>query len=283
MLRNRIISLLLLVAISLTGAASAATPRILLVGDSWAYLLFANRSFKQALEEAGLGEYEEAGLYTCIPGSTSKQWTNPEWLKRIDAELEKHPEIDIVHVSLGGNGFLRQWHGGMPEAERDALFQGITDEIEVVVQHILSIRDDLRVTINNYDYVNDTNNSTVPELNRAGMVLSGMKRDLAQRLDRVEYIHNYGLMQHHFGIPGVAAPGEVPYPGQAPDFQPWPGGNDEYGNPKEAMLDKIHLSPEGYHVLAKHCVDVLYKKWLSDAPLQPQLAQAAEREKSAKE
>ncbi len=283
MFGNRIILTWILVLSSLSGVASAATPRILLVGDSWAYLLYANRSFKHALEEAGLGEWEEAGLYTCIPGSTSKQWTNPTWLARIDDELAKHPEIDIVHVSLGGNGFLRQWHGGMPDAERDALFQGITDEIEVVVQHILSIRDDLHVTINNYDYVNDTNNSTVPELNRAGMVLSVMKRDLAQRLDRVEYIHNYGLMQHHFGIPGVAAPGEVPYPGQAPDFKPWPGGNDEYGNPKEAMLDKIHLSPEGYHVLAKHCVDVLYKKWLTDQPLQPRLAQTTKFENQPQE
>lgn len=276
--RSKLLMALLLVALLLPGLAAAATPRILLVGDSWAYLLYANRSFQKALKEAGLGEYEEVGLYTCVPGSTSKQWTTPEWLKRIDDELAKYPTIDIVHVSLGGNGFLRQWHGGMPDAERDALFQGITNEIEVVVKHILSIRDDIRVTINNYDYVNDTNNSTVAELNRAGMVLSAMKRDLAQRLDRVEYIHNYGLMQHHFGIPGVAVPGEVPYPGQGPDFKPWPGGNDEYGNPKEAMLDKIHLSPEGYDVLAKHCVDVLYKQWLTESGVQPQLASAGQRD-----
>jgi len=272
---KRLTVLFVFVALLMPALAEAATPRILLVGDSWAYLLYANRSFQKALQEAGLGEYEEVGLYTAIPGSTSKQWTNPQWLAKITEELNRHPTIDIVHVSLGGNGFLRQWEGGMSEADRDKIFQTITDEIEVVVKHILSVRDDIRVSINNYDYVNATHNSTVPELNRAGMVLSTMKRDLTQRLDRVEYIHNYGLMQYHFGIPGVAAPGEVPYPGQAPDFKPWPGGNDEYGNPPEAMLDKIHLSPEGYHVLAKHCVDVLYKKWLTEEnDVQPKLAQA---------
>lgn len=266
--------LLLLAVLVIPGLAIAGAPRILLVGDSWAYLLYANKSFPKALQEAGFEDTEVLGLYTAIPGSTSKQWTNPAWLQKVTDELNRHPTVDIVHVSLGGNGFLRQWEGGMSDAERDAIFQQITNEIEIVVKHILSVRDNIRVSINNYDYVNATHNSTVPELNRAGMVLSAMKRDLAQRLDRVEYIHNYGLMQYHFGIPGVAAPGEVPYPGQAPDFQPWPGGNDAYGNPPEAMLDKIHLSPEGYHVLAKHCVDVLYGKWLADDAGQPKLAQA---------
>ena len=255
---------LVLAALVLPGLAQAATPRMLLVGDSWAYLLYANKSFQKALADEGIKDCEVLGLYTAIVGSTSKQWTNPLWLDKISDELERHPTVDIVHVSLGGNGFLRQWNGGMSDADRDKLFQGITDEIEVVVKHLLAVRDNIRVTINNYDYVNDTNNSTIPELNRAGMVLSAMKRNLAQRLDRVEYIHNYGLMQYHFGIPGVAKPGEVPYPGNAPDFKPWPGGNDEYGNPPEAMMDKIHLSPEGYDVLAKHCVKVLYKKWLTE-------------------
>lgn len=254
--------------LALACGAQAATPRILLVGDSWAYLLYANRSFQKALQETGLGEYEEVGLYTAIPGSTSKQWTNPVWLDMITKELDRYPTIDIVHVSLGGNGFLRQWNGKTTPADRDKLFQGITDEIEVVVRHCLSVRDNIRVTINNYDYVNDTNDSTIAELNQAGMVLSAMKRDLAGELGpRVRYIHNYGLMQYHFGIPGVAKPHEVPYPGQYPDWDPWPGGNKEYGNPPEAMLDKIHLSAEGYHLLARHCIDVVYRDWLGESSL----------------
>lgn len=273
----RLHRLLLILAVVVAGAAGAKTPRILLVGDSWAYLLYANKSFDQALEEAGFPDVGVEGLYTAIPGSTSAQWSRPEWLATVDKELAKYPTIDIVHVSLGGNGFLRQWHGGMPEADRDKLFAGIRDEIAVVVNHILGVRPGLRVTINNYDYVNATHESTVPELNRAGMVLSAMKRDLAISLgERCQYIHNYGLMQYHFGIPGVAKPGEVPYPGQAPDFQPWPGGNDNYGNPPEAMQDKIHLSHEGYLVLARHCVDVCYKNWLSgDGAKAPQLAAAS--------
>lgn len=254
----------LLLVLALPGVALADTPRIMLVGDSWAWYPWLSRSFQKALDEAGLGEYEEVGMYTAIPGSTSKQWTNPQWLEQVRKELEAYPTVDIIHLSLGGNTFLRGWHGGMPEAERDKLFQSVVDDIEVVINFVQKVRPGIRVAICNYDYVNDTNNSTVPELNQAGMILSGMKIELAKRMENVEFIQNYGLMQHHFGIPGVAAPGEAPMPGQAPDFEPFPGGLKDQGNPPAAMLDKIHLSPEGYDILARHCVDVLYKKWLTE-------------------
>ncbi|MBI1317674.1 MAG: hypothetical protein GC168_01840 [Candidatus Hydrogenedens sp.] len=267
--------LLIAVLIALPGLASAGTPRIMLMGDSWAWYMWLNRSFQQALQEEGLGEFEEIGNFTAIPGSTSFQWVDEKWLEQARKELEAHPTVDIVHLSIGGNGFLRGWHGGMPDAERDKLYGQIINNIETMIKAVQSVRPGIRVAICNYDYVNASRKSTVPELNQAGMVLAGLKRDLAKRMDNVEYIQNYGLMQNHFGIPGVAKPGEVPLPGQAPDFEPFPGGLKDYGNPPEAMLDNIHLSSEGYHVLAKHCIDVLYRKWLTEPAVSlPSLASA---------
>lgn len=272
----RAVSVMLFVALC-AGSALAATPRILLVGDSWASLLYSHHSFQRALQEAGLAEFEERGMFTAIPGSTSFQWVNPDWLSLIDMAVKQDPTIDIIHLSLGGNGFLRGWNGEMPDAERDALFKQIVDNIEVVIKHCLDLKPDMKVAICNYDYVNKTRKSTLPELNRAGMVLAGLKRDLAEKYDRVAYIQNYGLMQYHFGFPPHFGPGEVPYPGQAPDYAPFPGGNDEYGNPPEAMMDGIHLSEEGYHVLAQHCVKVLYREWLTGMKEEvPALAKAGE-------
>lgn len=258
-----------IVAILLIAASSvhAGTPRILMVGDSWAWFMWINRSFQGALERAGLEEFEERGNYTTVPGSTSKQWLNPQWLSNVTRELELHPTLDIVHLSLGGNGFLRGWRPDMSEEKRDALFQSVVDNITVVIEHCLAVRPNVRVAIVNYDYVNDTNGgSTIPELNQAGMILARMKQQLAQKYDRVEYIQNYGLMQYHFGAPPDLAPHAVPLPGQAPNFEPFPGGNVNYGGAPEAMLDKIHLSIRGYEILADHCIEVLYKKWLA-APL----------------
>lgn len=246
--------------------AGAPTPRIMMVGDSWAFFMYVNRSLKHALERAGLGQYEEIGLYTAVPGSTSKQWNNPKWLQNITDEYNRNPTVDIIHISLGGNGFLRQWNKEMPDAERDALFQSITDEIEVVVRHCLALSPNMKVAICGYDYVNEPRrNSTIADLNRAGMILSGMKRDMANRIDRAEYIQSYGVSQYHFGHAPEFGPQAVPMPGQWPDFKPWPGGNDNYGNAPEAMLDDIHLSPKGYEHLADHCVATWYKKWLTEA------------------
>jgi lysophospholipase L1-like esterase len=272
----RIVLVLLVVAVS-AGAVQAATPRILLVGDSWAWFMWLSRSFQTALEDAGLGEFEERGMYTTVPGSTSYQWVAKDWLELIDKAVKEDPTIDIVHLSIGGNGFLRGWDGEMADADRDKLFGEIVDNIRVIIEHCLALKPDMKVAICNYDYVNASRKSTIPELNRAGMVLAKMKKALADEYDRVAYIQNYGLMQHHFGFAPHFKPGEVPYPGQAPAFDPWPGGNDEYGSPPPAMMDKIHLSPEGYEVLAAHCIKVLYKDWLAgkDDGTLPPLAQAA--------
>lgn len=245
--------------------AAAPVPRILMVGDSWAFFMYVNRSLQHALQRAGLGQYEEIGLYTAVPGSTSKQWTNPKWLQNITDEYHRHPTVDIIHLSLGGNGFLRQWNKDMAPEKRDELFQSITDEIEVVVRHCLSLSPNMKVAICGYDYVNEPRkNSTIAELNQAGMILSGMKRDMTKRIDRAEYIQSYGVTQYFFGHPPDFGPKVVPLPGEWPDFKPWPGGNQEFGNAPEGMLDDIHLSPQGYEHLADWCVQTWYKKWLTE-------------------
>jgi len=268
---------LLVVTLTLSAVfpAAAATPRILLVGDSWAWFLWLNRSFQEVLQEAGLGQWEEAGNFTTVPGSTVEDWTNPRWLANINREIDRHPEIDIVHVSLGGNDFLNNWRPDMADEDRDALYDGVVEHLEIVVRYILDIRPDIRVAIVNYDYINARRGgSTVKELNLAGMDLAAMKRDLAQRLERTEYIHNYGLMQYLFGIDDLE-PKSVPYPGQAPDFDPWPGGHKDYGNPKSVMFDDIHLNMIGYKALAEHCLKVLYRDWIDNPlPKESSLAQA---------
>ena len=64
----------------------------------------------------------------------------------------------------------------------------------------------------------------------------------------------------------------MPLPGEAAtNFEPFPGGNKDFGNAPEAMMDNIHLSPKGYHVLALHCINTLYRDWI-DHPLPPPTA-----------
>ncbi len=262
---RRVLPAFLSLALLLTMAAQPAAadePRILLVGDSWAWFMHINGSFERAFNARGIEGIGVEGSFTTVPGSTSEQWTQEAWLAQITKALDAFPTLDIVHISLGGNDFLRGWTPDMPVEERTALFQGVVDDLEIIVTLIHKVRPDIQVAIINYDYINATRGgSTLQQLNRAGQILAGMKRDLAMRLPNTDYIQNYGLMQYHFGIDDLP-PKSVPYPGNAPDYDPWPGGDADYGNPATAMMDNIHLSVRGYRLLAEHCLDVRYNEWL---------------------
>ena len=260
--RRWIVVPLVALALSLAQVACAGIPRIMMVGDSWPWFMMLDQSFNTALAEAGLGQYEAVGIYTTAPGSTAKEWTQPRWLQILDEQLAAYPSIDIIHLSLGGNDYLRKWQPDMPLDKRDALFADVRDDIEKVVQHILGVRPNIRVAIVEYDYVNDQRKTGgVGALNQAGQILAHMKLEMSKKYERCGYIQDYGLMQYHFGV-GDIPPHTVPLPGQAPNFDPFPGGEKDMGNADIAMQDKIHLSPKGYHVLARHCIDVLYKDWL---------------------
>jgi lysophospholipase L1-like esterase len=262
---GRTLAVLVVLTLSVALPAFAGTPRILLAGDSWAWFMFLNRSFETALAERGLDEVEVSAFYTTVPGSTARDWTSERHIAQVRKVLEDSPTIDIVHLSLGGNDFLNNWKPDMPLDERAKLFDQVVADLEVVLQGILDVRPDLRVVIVEYDYINKAKRGgTLQDLNRAGQILAKMKLGLAQRMDRVEYIQTYGLMQYHFGVEGALEPETVPLPGNAPDYQPWPGGNADYGNAPESMMDTIHLSAEGYRYLAGYCIDTLYGKLLEE-------------------
>lgn len=251
-----------LVALIAANAASATEPRILLVGDSWAWFMWINNSFQQALGERGIDVGVE-GLYTTVPGSEARQWVDEKFLQQVTAQLEAHPGIDVVHLSIGGNDFLRRWQPDMTREEETAVFTEIMADTETVIRHILDARPDVRVALSDYDYINKTKRGcSYEDLNTAGQRLARMRIEMTQRLERCTYIHNYGLMQYLYGVPEAFGPGEVPYPGNAPAYDPFPGGITAYGNPEAAMFDDIHLNAEAYHKLALHCIDAVYAQWL---------------------
>jgi lysophospholipase L1-like esterase len=251
-----------LVALIAANAASATEPRILLVGDSWAWFMWINNSFQQALTERGIDVGVE-GLYTTVPGSEARQWIDEKFLNQVTTQLKAHPTIDVVHLSIGGNDFLRRWQPDMTREEEKAVFTEIMADTETVIRHILDARPDVRVALSDYDYINKTKRGcSYEDLNTAGQRLARMRIDMTQRLERCTYIHNYGLMQYLYGIPDAFGPGEVPYPGNAPAYEPFPGGITAHGNPEAAMFDDIHLNMGGYHKLALHCIDTVYAQWL---------------------
>lgn len=241
----------------------AKTPRILLVGDSWAWFLYLGRGLKYALEDSGLGDFEELGIFTTVPGSEARDWVNPKWLELVKKELDNYPTIDIVHLSVGGNDFLRYWRIDMPAEDKERLFKQVVEDTEKIIRAILDMKPYLRVALVEYDYINKSKGrATCQELNLAGSELSRLRMEMCKKIDRCRYIQTYGLMQYHFGCPPDLSPKSVPLPGQYPDYIPFPGGNPNYCNSPHAMMDNVHLSDQGYYYLALFCVQTVYKEWL---------------------
>lgn len=275
--------------------AIAEVPRILLVGDSWTGFMLAFRSFKQVLPEyAGLERWVEVGNRTAVMGSRAFEWHDPMYLDTLTDELTRYPNIDVVVMTLGGNDFMRglpnvlPWNPGRTVSwyhwwrentdgnlsndwDVNLLFNRLKSDIAFVVDYILAIRPDIRIVIVGYDYgarppkPGDT--YSIEDQHLALLEMDLRKREIAEERNRVEYVLNFGMMQYSYGIPEAVppiAPGTVPYPGEAPTWDPWPGGLPQLLSPLSAYIDQdIHLTGEGYAIITRRAIDLYVETFLN--------------------
>ncbi len=243
--------------------AYGATQRILLVGDSWANDMSRANSFEAALASLGITGWEAKGDVTGIGATTAAYWAHPDRLQMITDEIAANPTIDIVHLSMGGNdllGFLANPH---TRAEKDAHYTGVVANIQVVVEHVLSLRPDIRVGISSYDYMaiwgapSEWRNTE--QYNTEFVRFSGFVRAYADGVERCTYLNHWGLMQHTYGVQGVHAPGELAAPGGPPAYEPFYGGNPSLEG--AALRDSFHLNDQGYQTLALSCLRQQYLEW----------------------
>ncbi|HOS03267.1 MAG TPA: Ig-like domain-containing protein, partial [Candidatus Hydrogenedentes bacterium] len=291
----RVLGALLAAAIFLGASfhAHAGIRRVLLVGDSWTQFLWKDRIVRTMFMANGLGVFEEKGDLTALSGSTASLWATQPLLDLITFELLTNPTIDTVHLSLGGNDFMMYYHTSLSAGQRAAFWAQIRANIQTVVNHILSVRPNIRVLIVDYDYMNFveslagyfpnlTFNPTsvalwwhmgfpsAGQLNSALIELGHQKLEIARTTRRCEYIQNFGLCQNAMGYPTAwLFPGSAPFPGGAPNYWPYPGGYPTYPNTPLAMhvigggfLDPIHLNVNGYRLLVQNCINQYYLDWM---------------------
>ena len=155
--------LLLLV---LAGAAFAPPPqnqpepvtRVLLVGDSWAGRMWGARTYRQVFAQFGHADVLEDGELIGA-GGTAAVWATDEALDLLREKLANEPSIDVVVITLGGNDMLAGaccggWHAGLSGEGETALFDQIEDDLLAVISAALSVRANIEVLLNGYDYPN---------------------------------------------------------------------------------------------------------------------------------
>ena len=129
-----------------TGAAAAPKINVISVGDSWANQWCEDMQW--VIVTHGVpAKVWNFGIY----GTTSTIWAAPGALLEVQLHLLDHPEIDWAVVSLGGNDLL---DGYLLGGYGDAVFPIVEDSIRVVIDGLLAIRPNLRISLNGYDFPN---------------------------------------------------------------------------------------------------------------------------------
>ncbi len=217
------------------------------------------------------------GFPVNVPG---QGWKNKDWYDwYIENEYDSDPN--------------NNW----PE---QVLFDQMKSDLRQILTHILAQRPDVRIALVGYDKTcrkcYQRSGLTIARQNQALLKMETTKRDLCVELaqlpeyaGRVEYIQSMGLIQNKYGYftsnewgdtpmanekdyPPArplsqvdVAPGVAPMPGTlANGYNPWPGGDPLWQDPRACYIDEdIHLQREGYDLSAKHALDVRIREWLN--------------------
>lgn len=285
---------ILLVTSTISGFAQCEEeddPKILLIGDSWAFFMYSDGTFDNVLNHWGHSNYHYVSNPTLsVSGARTEDFLVESRLDEMQNQLNDNPDIEIVHISLGGNDFLGEWNVDFTEEETQELSDETYDELIAVIDFLKGVREDIHIVFSGYMYANfeEVINDAAPfeeshpfygnweemgfpnfeELNSLLNDFSDRMYELSLEDDQIDFIHAPGYMQYVYGQeePLGVEPGGT----YAPFTQPLPYGDITYPSPKESMRDYgitrdcFHLSADGYFYMIDYQFQKLYHKLLMD-------------------
>lgn len=262
--------------------------KVLLIGDSWAFFMGVDQTFNTILERWG---HSDALYYTngtlSENGAETIDFMQADKQNEIAAQLDAQPEIEVVHLSLGGNDVLGEWNINFTQAETDSLMDLVFNRLVSIVDFIKDARPGIRIVWSGYAYPNfgqvledagalqtihpfyDTWEGmgfpTFLQLNSLLNEVSSIVESYAALDPQIDFVNATGLMQYTFG---QATELSVPPGGSYPPFQaPLPLGYADYPSPKSSMrnygvfLDCFHLSGLGYRDFIDYQTRKFYHKF----------------------
>jgi lysophospholipase L1-like esterase len=275
----------LLSLMALFSAPQNTEDRVLIVGDSWSAYSVAYGSLNASFASFGHGNMRAIGSTTAISGSTAADWTKPSYQRLIVDALNLNPDIEVVHLTIGGNDFFAGWSVSMGANAETALFKGIADDVLNVVEFIKAQDPQLQVVLSTYDYPNfDEMLAANPfysflwaamgfptplELNTAAVRGQRLIGKSLIGADRIKIIHHFGLAHFLRGYARLGiAPRSLPQPRQwsKSGKTPVAGGDLSLNGTPEWMYDAIHLNSTGYFWVAQHCTALYYDAWFKAHP-----------------
>ena len=191
-------------------------------------------------------------------------------LDAITSWLSQQPEANIVHLSIGANDWFNFWTQELigTQAEAD-LLAGIVDNVETVVDHILSIRPDAQIFWSSYDFFRPLQLATPAEINALQINLADRASQLAMtRQPELTFGDFNGLLQETYGFDGIQYSPFDPSSPVPPGHPSLP--DPTLPSPLIAFLpdNRSHLTSDGYRVLAQAQYELFYASRLDGQSFQ---------------
>ncbi len=292
---NKLYLLLLIVFItpfrSFSQCTETPTPKILLVGDSWAWFMSTQSIINIELKAWGHSNYTfVSDAIVAENGAQTDDFLKADKKVEIQTLLNNNPSIEVVHLSIGGNDFLGDWNINMTPGQTDTLTSNVFLRLDSVIQYIKSCKPGIMVFWSGYVYpnfaepINDMApfQTSQPFYNTwhgmgepTFLQINTLLNDISLKFDsiyasdpQVKHVICTGLMQYVYG---QTSPMSVPPFGTyAAHTQPLPFGDPNYPSPKTAMNDYgftkdcFHLSANGFKAFFSYHLQKFYQKYLMD-------------------
>lgn len=266
--------------------------RVLLVGDSWANFMNIDQTITDALRNSGHSDKKyTSSLAVAENGADTWDFVASGGKQQIIQDLiDANPEIDIVHLSIGGNDLLGEYHVSWDQEQVDSLLSDVGDRLTEIIEFLKSTRPGMHVFWAGYTYPNF---QEVIEGNAFGAsnhpffdLWDGMGQPTALQLNQIlvdysdtllaqamddpllDFVPAQAILQHIHGqtSPLGVAPGGTFQPLEA-DL---PYGFPEYPSNKSTMRNQIiftdcfHLSPGAYLDMLNYQTLKFYQKFFMD-------------------
>jgi hypothetical protein len=290
-MKKLLLTFIVIFSISTQGFSQCAEnpqPKVLLVGDSWAFFMSVDQTINTVFSKWG---HSDCTFYTNLTlaenGAQTDDFLTPAKQNEILAKLDEYPSIEFVHLSIGGNDALGDWNINYTQEQTDTLIEDISQRLLDVITFIKNARPNIKIFWSGYVYPNfgevietsvlgenhpffgtwdGMGQPTFQQINDILNVFSHRAEVYADTTDNVDYVKCPGLLQYTFGQPDPL--GVLPG-GSYPAFtQPLPFGDPSYPSPKESMRDYgitkdcFHLSPKGYRDFIGYHTQKYYHKAL---------------------
>lgn len=268
------------------------TNRIILAGDSWAAFMFGDQTINDGLKNVGHSDKKFVSNIT-ISENGADTWDFVDGPKQdaIQDLVDANPDVDIIHMSIGGNDLLGDWHVSFTQQQTDSLASEVELRLESIVDFLQNTRSGMNVFWPGYTYPNfeeviediapfQTNHPFYgtwddmgqPDFLTINTILNDMTDSVvvtAATDPQLDHVKAQGVLQYHYGQ--ETALGVAPGGTYLPFDAPLPLGYPDYPSPKESMrlyagifTDCFHLSADAYLVWFEYQAERYYQKALMD-------------------